>query len=275
MRTSSFVLLAAMLCTFLAAGMATAVGPVDHAVSGILVTGMNAPYAQEYQGYIPDYLIDLLRLRDLFSKDYHRLHQAAAQVVKQDKPAGVEDPQDVFTPSYDAMARLYGSTESRAYLNLAKGFEARFVAALERAQAALPPKLDEQALKELRTAVARALGSDELTGRLHLSDQALSKVAFNFTEDVTTGMTPAEVKQAMSTCELSSFTDRPGEVRAVVVFNRKSGETRAVFEVPSKGKPGWGQVTETIAFAWRVDPLKGKYIDESAQAPILISKAPR
>jgi hypothetical protein len=268
-------LLLVVIAGVLLAAPAAVGGPVDHAVSGNLVTGMNMPYGQGYQGYIPDYLLDLIRLRELFSKDYHRLHQAVAQAVGADKPARAEDPQDTLTPSYDALAKLYGSTERRAYLNLAKGFEDRFTAALARAEAALPAKLDEGSLSELRGGIAHAFGTDELTGRLRLSDQALAKVAYNFTEEVKVGMTPAEARQAMSTRELSSFTDRSGEVRAVVVSNRQTGDIRAVFEVPSKGKPGWGQVTETIAFSWRVDPLKGRYIDESAQPLILISKAPR
>jgi hypothetical protein len=274
MKGFACLLLIALGCVLLAAVVAVA-GPVDHAVSGNLVTGMNMPYSQEYQGYIPDYLLDLIRLRELFSKDYHRLHQAVAQVVGTDKPARAEDPQDTLTPSYDALARLYGSTERRAYLNLAKGFEDRFTAALSRAEAALPLRLDERSLNDLQASIARAFSTDELTTRLRLSDQALAKVAFNFTEEVKVGMTPAEAKQAMSTRELSSFTDRSGEVRAVVVFDRKTGDIHAVFDVPSTGKPGWGQVIETIAFSWRVDPLKGKYIDESAQPLILISKAPR
>ncbi|KPJ63715.1 hypothetical protein AMK68_03290, partial [candidate division KD3-62 bacterium DG_56] len=73
--------------------------------------------------------------------------------------------------------------------------------------------------------------------------------------------------------ELSAFQSTDGDVLGIIVYYKGTGDTHAIFDVASKGKPGWGKVQETVAFDWRVDPKVGVYVERSATEPILLAKA--
>jgi hypothetical protein len=90
---------------------------------------------------------------------------------------------------------------------------------------------------------------------------------------VKAGMEIADARRALDRLELSAFRSTDGHVLGVVLYDTQTGDTHAVFDVASKGKPGWGRVTETVAFDWQVDPKVGTYITESADAPVLLAKA--
>jgi hypothetical protein len=261
-----------LLAVALAASLAGAVA-INHAVNGVVVTAKSGFAGVESQAYVPPWLQDLWRLRDIFMKDYNRVHLAYAKAVPEGAWTGAEDPADLASPSNDAKEKLYDGTQERAYLDLASRFESRLGRDIARSLQRNGPAVTEAGISDLRESIVRAFSYGDATQGVGFSERAFERAADLIVAPLKPGMKAAEAERLLDQMELSAFRSTDGNVLGIIVYDKQTGDTHAAFDVKSAGKPGWGKVQETVAFDWQVDPKVGTYVDKSAAEPVLLAKA--